>query len=893
MTLQFKKFDEPKPAMFPLMQEVVPDRNWEIDPEQRFGKQLYNQLTDTRKQEVAQQKKAGFHSTLQLATLQTGTSHLGIETLAGIEQGSGRGNSELVNRTSYVNLNTVIDSAVLNQAVAANIIQEVKSKKTKLDDDTVVDVDDVEHAERKDTVGRGFTYVHNANIYKGAASLNPFKKGDSEHYKMFENNDYFKMLTQGFMSPLRALGQKAWNHASNVMSSIQSKAVKVEGVIDPFRGNDVEEFDIESNYNAILANDDYWKSWDNEAFFGFILRRWSDIKNYQKTMRSIVGKASNLTHEMSIISDAEHLADDAATQFADKAQKVEDLMKEMEVKSLAVGDGEVSQAEIDDIKVQTQSLINSLEETELTDQEAAVLVKHKREWEALAEERGLDLQPAKDKSLVPDSVVNWWEDQANLVPSVGMILPFGLMAETAEHTSKEMALGNWGGTHDSDLAAFINDDEGGFMDLAISGYLNFLVESELDGTRPVGRVSEKMLGIDSIEYGRQVFNQLRIAGYISASGEITEQFKINSLPQDLNIPVKDSEKERIHSILFKQMSSDVNFDKLDVGLVNGNEKGNMKLTLPDGSSKSVEDVFSMIGKGETVEEKYTSARDAYNVLFDMMSSMMGADIDCECNGNLKLKKTDDGFEAAVYPSGSWEEWDPELTTTVNEAGEEVPVGGWKTVSGEPVTITFKTQEEAKAFFQKIRSTVAHLEPIVATFDPVNNDGGPGRTSWVYENGNVVESSLRVLVDNEGEMGTDGPIAFGSAEHTYKVDTLYHHSFFKTEQWQASQKYIVDNTAYKLGHETFKKSQENRIFKMRHKKQKADYKERKKDHEEREYWRVKDEAKRLGRAKAKRRKIQKQYEKAVAARYKKQQQEALAAQKKRKNAQAASKSKSKK
>jgi hypothetical protein len=60
MTLQFKKFDEPKPAMFPLMQEVVPDRNWEIDPEQRFGKQLYNQLTDTRKQEVAQQKKLGF-----------------------------------------------------------------------------------------------------------------------------------------------------------------------------------------------------------------------------------------------------------------------------------------------------------------------------------------------------------------------------------------------------------------------------------------------------------------------------------------------------------------------------------------------------------------------------------------------------------------------------------------------------------------------------------------------------------------------------------------------------------------------------------------------------------------------------------------------------------------
>ena len=411
MSLNFKKFDEPKPAMFPLMQEVVPDRNWEIDPEKRFGKQLYNQLTDSRKQEVAQQKKAGFQSTLQLATLQTGTSHLGIETLAGIEQGSGRGNSELVNRTSYVNLNTVIDGSVLNQAVAANISQEVRSKKTKLDDDTVVDVDDVEQAENKDTIGRGFTYVHNANIYKGAASLNPFKKGDSEHYQMFEENDYFKMLTNGFMSPLRALGQKAWDQASSVMESIQSSAVKVEGVIDPFRGNEIEEFDIESNYNAILANDEYWKSWDDNMFFGFILRRWSDIKNYQKTMRSIVGKASNLIHEMNLISSSENLAGDSATKFADKAQAVESLIEQMETKNMSQGSEGVTQAEIDELKVQTQSLIESLEETELSDEEAAVLVKHKKEWERLAAEQGLDLNPAKNTSLVPDSVEDWWDSR--------------------------------------------------------------------------------------------------------------------------------------------------------------------------------------------------------------------------------------------------------------------------------------------------------------------------------------------------------------------------------------------------------------------------------------------------------------------------------------------------
>jgi hypothetical protein len=891
MTLNFRKFDEPKPSMFPLMQEVVPDRNWEIDPEKRFGKQLYNQLTDDRKQEVAQQKKAGFHSTLQLATLQTGTSHFGIETLAGIEQGQGRGNSELVNRSSYVNLNTVIDDSVLTQAVAANISQEVRAKKNKLDDDTIVDVDDVEEAENKDTLARGFTYVHNANIYKGAASLNPFKKGDSEHYKMFENNDYFKMLTQGFMSPLRALGQKAWDKASGIMNAIQSKAVKVEGVIDPFRGNKVEEFDIESNYNAILANEEYWKSWDKEDFYGFILRRWSDVKNYQKTMRSIVGSASTLTHEMSLISESEAVADDNYMQFADKAQKIEDLMKEVETKNLSADLDSVTQEEINAIKIQTQSLIDSLEESPLSDQEAAVLVKHKQEWEALAEAQGLDLNPAKNSSLVPDSVVDWWENQANIVPSVGMILPFGLMAETAEHTAKEMALGNWGGAHDSDLAAFINDEEGGFMDLAISGYLDYLAETELDGTKAAGRVTERMLGIDSIEYGRQVFNSLQKAGYLTAGGDITEKFKINSSPEDLEITVNDAEKERIHSILFKQMSSDVNFDKLDVGLINGFEKGNVKLTLPDGSAKSIEDVFGMIGTGDTAQDKYSTARDAYNVLFDMMTSMMDLSSEGESNGNLKLKKTDNGFQATVYPKGSWEEWDPELTTGLNEAGEEVPIGGWKTVSGEPVNITFETQEEAKAFFQKIRSTVANLEPIVATFEPVDNSG-PGRTSLVYQDGNVVESALRVLVDNEGELGADGPISFGGAEHAYKIDNLYHHTFFKTEQWQASQKYIVQNTAYKLGHESFKKSQENRIFKMRHKKQKEDYKERKKEHEEKEYWRVRDEYKRLQKAKAKRRKIQKEYEKAVEARFKKQQQEAKAAQNKRNSQKASSKSKSK-
>lgn len=890
MSLNFKKFDEPKPAMFPLMQEVVPDRNWEIDPEKRFGKQLYNQLSDTRKQEVAQQKKAGFQSTLQLATLQTGTSHLGIETLAGIEQGQGRGNSELVNRSSYINLNTVIDSSVLTQALAANISQEVRAKKTKLNDDTVVDVDDVEKAENKDTIGRGFTYVHNANIYKGAASLNPFKKGDFEHYQMFEENDYFKLLTNGFMSPLRALGQQAWDHATQVMNSIQSKAAKVEGVIDPFRGNDIEEFDIESNYNAILANDSYWKSWDNDMFFGFILRRWSDIKNYQKTMRSIVGKASNLLQEMNLISNSKSLASDTTTKFVDKAKKVEALIEEMETKNLSQGLDDVSQEDIDQIKIETQSLIESLEEAELSDEEAAVLVKHKREWEALAAEQGLDLNPSKNSSLIPDSVKNWWENQANNVPSVGMILPFGLMAETAEHTAREMALGNWGGAHDSDLSEYINDKPGGFMDLAIKGYLNHLIETQLEGSRPIARVNERVLAIDNIEYGRSIFNRLKDAGYITASGEITEKFNVNSSPKDLEITLIDSEKERIHSVLYESMTSDINFDKLDVGLVNGYQKSGTALTLPDGSSKSIEDVFSMIGAGETAQEKYTSARDAYNVLFDMMTSMMSLSSDGESNGNLKLKKTDDGYQATVYPSGSWEEWDPALTTALNEAGEEVPVGGWKTVSGEPVTLTFQSQEEAKAFFQKIRSTVASLEPIVATFEPVDNTG-PGRSSLVYQDGNVVESSLRVLVDNEGELGENGPISFGSSEHSYKVDTLFHHTFFKTEQWQASQKYIVDNTAYKLGHEAFKKSQENRIFKMRHKKQKEDYKERKDEHEEKEYWRVKDEAKRLGKQKAQRQKLQKEYEKAVAARYKKQQQEAQAAANKRKKAKASSSSKS--
>ena len=184
------------------------------------------------------------------------------------------------------------------------------------DDEDELDESDFFEESEELLPGQGNTYPHNLNIFHGAGSLNPFKKEDPNH-QIFEESDDYKMYNQSFMSPLRALeglDTSIWQSANDQMHKIQESGVRDdvkeiapfnnpwvdeddhdlnwENAPDPFKGNDIETFDINANYNTIVESN-VWRTWRSDEVFSWVLRRWSDVKRFAKGIRTFseIGRA--------------------------------------------------------------------------------------------------------------------------------------------------------------------------------------------------------------------------------------------------------------------------------------------------------------------------------------------------------------------------------------------------------------------------------------------------------------------------------------------------------------------------------------------------------------------------------------------------------------------------
>lgn len=840
MSLEFRKFDEPKPSPIPIIQSLIPEREWQATENKSFGKKLFENMDHDSTQKTPNTPTLNQQSTLQLSTLQTATSHLDIETLAGIDHGVGKGNAENIKSDNYVNLNTTLNDAVLTHAVATHITEEIKTKNKKKE--THEDADN----DSEDTVAKGFTYAHNVNIFRGISSDNPFKKQDKENYDTFENDRYYRLLKDGLMSPLRDLGKDLWDEAQKIIDRIQDRSVKIENIPDPFIGNNINTYTIESNYNAILMDKEQWKDWDQNTFFHFILKRWSDIKNYNKTFRSIAGKANQHQQQGNASSSqpsGTEKTEDSITDILDRIEEVTKIVENSDLTDMS----SITQDEIDAMRIETQALFTEIGEKQLTNKELTILANHKRKWDEVAKEKklpGVDSVSDKDAS---EYVKKWWEDVGEKLPTVGMVLPFGLMAEVAEKSAKEMALGNWGNSQESRLDSVINSEEDGFLSLAITGYLNVLYDQKLSALLPSNKVTIEDLVRDDFSRAEALFQRLVTQGLLSDNGDIFDGFFTNgkTLEGVSNIP--EAEREFLQEIFIRKTNSSHNFSEIDTQKIEGKGRQNIALTLPDGTTATIESLFENLNKEGSLEEKYTAALTTYNTCLDMLMSMMALDKDGKRSGTLQLSKDGNNVSATIYPKASWEEWTKDdislekETTETSLTEEERSEGTWKKVEDQPLTMHFKNEKSAQNFFASIKDIVLYLEPIIGTFNPKNTDG-PGRDQYVYNNGEAIQSPLRVLIDNVGENGKSGTITAGSAEHKYEIDTLYTPGFFATTQWKASQKYLVNKTAYRLGKESFTKSQENRFFKMQHKKKVEEYNEKKKDHDEKEYERIVSEKK---------------------------------------------------
>ena len=194
----------------------------------------------------------------------------------------------------------------------------------------------------------GNTWAHNMNLYSGAASWNPFKAKAVE-YTDFESAEYLAALNNKFMSPLSVLegeldfdGEKQLTTFAALnakMLAIQNKSagfvnpgnvddkdgdLNWQGAVDPYKDNNIDNFDINANYYTIAMAKDLWKNFSNEEKFTFITHAWEARKRGYTALRDIMGRWFDQPVALTYDNDGEWTE---ANKSIGDLQKMDDIMR--------------------------------------------------------------------------------------------------------------------------------------------------------------------------------------------------------------------------------------------------------------------------------------------------------------------------------------------------------------------------------------------------------------------------------------------------------------------------------------------------------------------------------------------------------------------------------------
>lgn len=833
--------DMVKPSIIPFIGDTRPSKGWdfaEYSDSASFGSKLTQSLSDVEQNyaSLSAQKKSlsSTVSTLQMATIKKGLDNFSLGHLSNIEFTGSKNNYEKVNQKNnqYVDYRTYLYTPLdqLNQSAL----------KPKNEDD------DEEYFEYMDeeTPAKGHTIAHNLNLYSGFSGFNPFKEEDKENFKAFNDDSTMQMLSSNFMSPLRTLGQNVWNSANYYMNQIQAKSASIKGAPDVYFDNKIEKFDILSNYETVLKDFSENKSkqsqWNENWFFSFILRRWSDAKNLYKNATLFSGKVAAHVDDVQAPIEKQNAVSNRKA-FDSYISSMDTLLGGLE---RLTGNGlssnvSASQEEITSIKTQLEELAAVLDTSALDSGQTDVINELETRYSDLALPTTVDSDSSSDLSMLED----WWTRVGAEVPDYGMLLPVGVFAESAVDMASALELGNWEGSLDSSISEYISDEPGGFMDKAFNGYLSHIMKNFLPDNSASGVVTPKDLAIDNIKYGESVFGQLKANGIIDEAGNVSSKFNPDDTTIHLGITNDYYENDRIRGVLRKATLGPFEFESFDQKRSFNKEREQIRIVEPDGASLTLSEVKNLIGKGDTLQDQYSNTRRAYNVFFDMYESMTATSVNsAPSKPGPNIREVGPyQYELDVYSHANWKEYSDKTAIAKDGNGNEYAVGEWKDSGDKPLTLQFKSKNEAESFYTEIQQMMALLEPVLGSFEPTQ-DVGPGRYGVSYQDGVAVKTQLRVLNDNEGMLGENGVVSLGSPDHAVHIDYVHHTSYFKTEHWTDVSTELRDRIIQKIGKGIFTDSQINRMHKSKNKRLKEEYKEKKEEFDEQEYERVRSEMK---------------------------------------------------
>lgn len=831
---EFNDVTTPKPP-FHLVLNPNPNKNIKLNLDNRFGEVLYNQFLNEAEQvkflkslspaeqKLYQKQQANLQNLLHTIFIYNGIDFLHPSLLAKIDQIGHRANFEATSNPKYNNFNNVLMNGVVGALNAG--FKRKKERKQNIDDNLF-------------PFGQN---PHNVNAYSGIKDVIPLKKMSEDH-TTFQKTPLYDLLSNNFYSPLREMGKQQWDEMQEVLTIIDSAAGKLTNQFDPFTDNNIEQFTINSNHNDILENQELWENWDNKTSFNYLLGRWESIKKYYKGIRTFTGKAydqykinplalTTSPETSSFYKDSEKQIR-SVTANAFNTLATADFSEDIyEIKDYLEGEYQ----KLDEMMTFLDSNSNALTEKELED--LMELKNEKAEIESSFSEFDINLNELIDEKSQYSSNT-WIENIGKNMDQAGYYFIYNLFFETAPNVIKELDLG----------FNLDNSLQGLFQQQTSSGYTNYINENIINTYLEQQEISANSLKIDNLEYGQKMFNFLNSENIINENGGLnTNKFDLENAEETFGIENFD-EAARIRKILKTNILGTFSFDALDKTRVNNHYKENIKIILPSGEKTYLKDLFDGFKSSESSKESYTQGRKLYNTLMDMFETMTPT-IGLEKYGKKqpKIIKKDDMYTLTVYPKSEWQEYTGNKGVDLLSAKEtEI----WETKTNEPLTLSFRSEKEALDFYNKIQEMILYLEPYLGSFDPLSDKEIP-ITDLSYQNGEITELPLRMLIDNVGDLSpnTNTIITQNSSDHAYSIDTLHHQPFFQTNHYKKTAHNIQTFAVKEVGKKMFSVSIMNIIKKQDHKRKRERWEEARKEFKDKEFHKKVDEYKKYKKRKA--------------------------------------------
>ena len=863
--MKYGELQEPKPPRFPLFIDLRPSKNVNIqtlntkfndilDQKSNQNEQSHNKDSQQPNKQQNQTLKTA-HSLLQMSMIQQGVKQLPHNMLANTEFIGQKQNFEGINNPSYINY-----AAAFQAGFNTNSINDIKKKKKELQDPTKAESENEDDTE---PFASDLTYAHNLNLFKKLDDINPFKKLDKANYKIFQESQMYELLNTNFMSPLSLLGEELFAKTKQIIKKINKKAPKLDNAPDIYTDNNIKTFEINANYNSIEKNTEttapQWENWDEETTAHYLLKRYADTKQYTKVIRQFSGKILDQERHINRIEEHKVAIDKNQLKLNEMTEKINKILKttltEINENPNIMNDPNVIETlktQIEDTNEITKLIENS--DISLSTENQEQFIFYKTQLDQLIDSTKSQKEDLanylENKTL--QKTKSWWDNIGKSLNQSGMLMPFGLMAESAEQVFKLSHL---------DLNSNSKKPAGKLNEKLIIDTTNHLIKNEFQKYKPTPKITAEKLMIDNINYGQKIFNILKNQKIINQNGEIIN-FDPNNMFQNFQLK-SENENNRIRKILKKEIQGKSSLNNYDNTTINHHNREDIKLIDPNGNKWDLTTLIESIPSNQSGKETYNQAREVYNILFDILETMAGDNLKKEGKLEPKIPENNQPITIPIYPKAEWVEYNPEISITNDDTNTVETIAGWEKVEDLPLTITFKSKEKAQELFETIKTTILQLEPLVSSFSTQKTPEISNKGSH-YKDGKIEETAIRVLIDNEGEYNKNGIITKESNSHRYDIDILAQKTFFQTSHWKQITTFLKSSIMLEIGTAIFSKSQINNLNKKRHKQKNEEYKERKTKWEEKKYEEKIDERKK----EAKRKKTQKETLKRYDAKNKK-------------------------